>query len=151
MLCFVDFLFILIVYHSFFFVLLLIFVFYRLFEREKERKRGRGHKERGSTVKSAGGSSREPGFNFLHPHGSSHLSVTPVPGDLMPSYRHTHTNDTKAHKMLIKKIFEKRCNCSKQSVPTDVNDPDSLQYLVQQHPGPYAIATIYKNTVIHRK
>jgi hypothetical protein len=28
-----------------------------------------------------------PEFNSQHPHGSSHLSVTPVPEDLMPSYR----------------------------------------------------------------
>ena len=41
----------------------------------------------GSVVKSC--SSRGPGFNSQHPHGSSQLSVAPIPGDLTPSYQHT--------------------------------------------------------------
>lgn len=31
---------------------------------------------------------RKPGFISQHPHGDSKLSVTAVPGDLMPSHRH---------------------------------------------------------------
>ena len=41
-----------------------------------------------SAVKSTGCSSRGPGFNSQHLHGSSQLSVTPVPGDVMSTYRH---------------------------------------------------------------
>ena len=40
-------------------------------------------REMGSVVKSIGYSSRGPGFNSQHPHGSLYLSVTPVPGDLI--------------------------------------------------------------------
>ena len=40
----------------------------------------------GSGVKSTGYSSRGPGFNSQHLHDSSHLSVTPVPGDLTQIY-----------------------------------------------------------------
>ena len=37
-------------------------------------------------VKSIGCSSRGPEFNSQHPHGGSQPSVTPVLGDLMPSF-----------------------------------------------------------------
>ena len=42
-----------------------------------------------SMVGSTGCSSREPGFNSQHSHGSSQLSVTPVPVDLKTSHRDT--------------------------------------------------------------
>jgi hypothetical protein len=48
----------------------------------------------------------EPRFNSQHPHGSSHLSVTPVPGLLTPSHRHTcrqNTNKNKTKKLYFKK------------------------------------------------
>ncbi|CAO2590642.1 hypothetical protein LEMLEM_LOCUS5939, partial [Lemmus lemmus] len=47
----------------------------------------------GSVVKSTDCSSRGPGFNSQHPHGSSQLSEDPVPGDLT-----LHTN---AHKIKV--------------------------------------------------
>jgi len=43
----------------------------------------------GSEVKSTRRSSRGPGFNSQHPHGSSKLSVAPDPGDPIASHRHT--------------------------------------------------------------
>ena len=42
---------------------------------------------------------RGPGFNSQHSHGGSLLSVTPVPGLLMPSHRHTCTENINAHKI----------------------------------------------------
>jgi hypothetical protein len=39
-------------------------------------------------LRALGCSSRGPGFNSQHPHGSSQLSVTPVPADPTPSHRH---------------------------------------------------------------
>lgn len=41
-------------------------------------------------------SSRGRGFNFQYPYGSS-LSVTPVPGELAPSHRHTCAQNTSEH------------------------------------------------------
>ena len=41
-----------------------------------------------SVVKSTDYSSRGPRFNSQHPHGSSQLSVTPVPGDPTPMGKH---------------------------------------------------------------
>jgi hypothetical protein len=38
-------------------------------------------------------------FNYQHLHGSSHLSITPVPADLTPSYRYKHRQSTNAHKI----------------------------------------------------
>jgi hypothetical protein len=43
-------------------------------------------------------SSRRFRFNSQHPHGSAHLSVTPVPGDLTPSHRHTRRQNTNERK-----------------------------------------------------
>ena len=43
----------------------------------------------GSEVKSTDCSSRRPRFNSQHPHGSSQLSVTPVPGNLTPLHQLT--------------------------------------------------------------
>ena len=40
-----------------------------------------------SAVESTDCSSRGPRFNSQHPHNSTYLSVTPVPGDLTPSHR----------------------------------------------------------------
>jgi hypothetical protein len=39
----------------------------------------------GSVVKSAGCSSRGPGFSSQHPHEDLQPSVTSAPGDLVPS------------------------------------------------------------------
>jgi hypothetical protein len=52
----------------------------------------------GSAVKNTGCSSRRPGFNSQHPHGTSQLSVTPVPEDLAPFHRHAFRQNTNAHK-----------------------------------------------------
>jgi hypothetical protein len=52
----------------------------------------------GKTVKSSGLSTRRPGFNSEHPHGSSPLSVTPAPVYLKPSHRHTCRKNTNAYK-----------------------------------------------------
>jgi len=49
-------------------------------------------------VKSSGCSSRGPGFNLQHPHGSSLRFVNPVPGGLTPSHRHTCRQNTDTHK-----------------------------------------------------
>ena len=40
-----------------------------------------------------------------HPHGSSQLSITPVPGDPAPLYRHTCRQNANAHE--IKNKFKK--------------------------------------------
>jgi hypothetical protein len=54
----------------------------------------------GLVVKSTGCSSRGPVFNAQCPHGSSLLSVIPVPGDLDRS-RHTLRQNTNAPKIKI--------------------------------------------------
>ena len=36
-------------------------------------------------------------ISSTHPHGGSQLSITPVPGDLTPSYRHICKQNTKIH------------------------------------------------------
>jgi hypothetical protein len=41
----------------------------------------------GLVVKRTGCSSRGPEFNSQHLHGSSQLSITIVPGDLVPPHR----------------------------------------------------------------
>jgi hypothetical protein len=38
-----------------------------------------------------------PRFNSQHPHNSSQLSVTPVPGDSIPLPRHTYRQNTNGH------------------------------------------------------
>jgi hypothetical protein len=48
----------------------------------------------GSGIRSNGCSSRGPEFHSRHPHGSSQLSVAPVPEDLTPSHRHTCRQNT---------------------------------------------------------
>ena len=60
----------------------------------------------GSVVMSTGCSSKGPRFNSQHPHGSSQLSVTPVPGDLTPSHRHTSGQNTNVHKIKINKSLK---------------------------------------------
>jgi hypothetical protein len=57
----------------------------------------------GSEVKSTGCFSRGPGFNSQHPHGSSKLSITSVPGDLTPSHRYPCKQNTNAHEIKINK------------------------------------------------
>ena len=70
----------------------------------------------GSGFKSTGCSCRGPGFDSQHPHGSSQVCASPVPGDLMPSsglhrpcrhrvYRHTCRQNTHTHKMKEIKSF----------------------------------------------
>ena len=44
----------------------------------------------GSAVKSTYCSSRGPGFNSQHPHGSSQLSVTPVSDTLTQTHMQAH-------------------------------------------------------------
>ena len=56
----------------------------------KERKKGGGRKEKGgwkdgSVFKCICCSSIGPRFNSQHLHDNSELSITPIPGDLMPS------------------------------------------------------------------
>ena len=62
-------------------------------------------------VKSTGCSSRGPRFNSQHSHGSSQLFVTPVPGDLTSSHRHTCKPNTNAHKIKINLIKQKQTKC----------------------------------------
>jgi hypothetical protein len=52
----------------------------------------------GSEFESTDCSSRGPGFNSQHPQSSSQLSVTPVPGDLIPSHTHICRQVTNAYK-----------------------------------------------------
>lgn len=52
----------------------------------------------GSEAKSTGCPSGGPWFSFQNPHGSSQMSITVVPGDLTPSYRHTCKTKTKSKK-----------------------------------------------------
>lgn len=52
-------------------------------------------------VKSTVYSSREPGFNSQHQHGDSWLYASSVPGNLVPSHRHTCRQSTNAHKIFI--------------------------------------------------
>ena len=54
-----------------------------------EGRRKRSGWRDGSALKSTDCSSRGPEFNSQHPHGSSHLSVTPLPGDLTSSHQCT--------------------------------------------------------------
>jgi hypothetical protein len=51
----------------------------------------------GSLVKTTGCSSRERRLSSQHPHGCSRLPVTPVPGLLTPSHRHTCQQNTNKH------------------------------------------------------
>ena len=61
----------------------------------------------GFSTKSTHCSSRGSRFNSQHPHGNSQLFVTPVPGDLTPSHRYTHRQNTNAHKIILKnKLFQ---------------------------------------------
>lgn len=62
-----------------------------LFPLEIYRNRGSvksivlGGRDMAQLLKSTGCSSREPRFDSLHPHRGSQLSVTLVPGNLIPS------------------------------------------------------------------
>jgi hypothetical protein len=67
----------------------------------------------GSAVKSTDCSSGGPRFNSQQPHGNLQLSVTPVPGDPMPSHRYTCRQNTNAHKIKINKsLLTKRLSRS---------------------------------------
>lgn len=59
-------------------------------------------------------STSQPPFNSQHPHGSSAVSVTPVPGDLMPSsglHRHqTCTQCTNIRAGKTAKYIKKNCS-----------------------------------------
>ena len=74
-------------------------------KREKEREREEmGGRRDGSVVKSTGCSSQGPKFNFQHPHGSSQLSPTPVPGNPTPLHRHRcRQTPIQIHKSLKRK------------------------------------------------
>jgi hypothetical protein len=56
---------------------------------------------RDGSVAEINNSPREPRLNSQHPPGDSQLSVTPVPGDLTPSHRHSCKQNTNEHKMKI--------------------------------------------------
>lgn len=71
-----------------------------------------GGTELGSTIKSTGCSSREPRFNSQHPHRRPQLSITPLPGDLTPSYRHTCRQNTNVH---FKKKRKEHCSFTDDS------------------------------------
>jgi hypothetical protein len=53
----------------------------------------------GSGVKRTDCFYRRSEFNSQHPHGGSQLSVTPIPGDLTLSHRHTCRQNSKANKI----------------------------------------------------
>jgi hypothetical protein len=53
-------------------------------KQNRRRRRDRVWR-RGSAVKCSGNSSRESKFDSQHPHDSTELPVTLVPGDLIPS------------------------------------------------------------------
>jgi hypothetical protein len=61
----------------------------------------------GSEVENTGCSSRRPGFNSQHPHGSSQPSVTPLSGDLKPSHRHTCSQNINVYNIIINYFFKK--------------------------------------------
>lgn len=50
-------------------------------------------------VNSTGCSSRGPGFKSHHQHDSSKLSVTPLSGVVMPSYRYACRKNNSVHKI----------------------------------------------------
>jgi hypothetical protein len=45
-------------------------------------------------------------IQFPAPHGGSHLSVTPVPGDSTPSHRHTYRQNETHKRKHFKKSME---------------------------------------------
>ena len=47
---------------------------------------------------------RGPGFKLKHPHSNSQLSVTPAPGDLIATHRHTCRQKNNAHKIKTNKF-----------------------------------------------
>jgi hypothetical protein len=55
-------------------------------------------------------------FNSQHPHGSSQLSITPVPGDLTPSHRQTCKQNTNAYKIKNKLFKEKKKKVTRNSM-----------------------------------
>lgn len=65
-----------------------------------QRPKARGWRA-GSGVKSTGCPSRGPVFKPQYTHGSSQLSVTPVPGTLSKTLTPTCKQNTSAHKMKI--------------------------------------------------
>jgi hypothetical protein len=69
----------------------------------KRNVRGAGPMAAG---KSIGCSSKGPRFNSQHAHGSSPKSVTSVPGDMLPSYRHTGRQNTNALQIKMNNIFK---------------------------------------------
>jgi hypothetical protein len=64
-------------------------------------KSGYGGWRDSSVIKSTNCSSRGPGFDSQQPHGSSHLSVTPVAGNLTPSQRQKCRQNTNALKIKV--------------------------------------------------
>jgi hypothetical protein len=86
-------------------------------------------------VKSPSCSSRGPGFNSQHPHSSSQLFVTLVPGDLTPSNRHTCRQNTNVHE---------------KKKPTLIYDGEMAQWLRAQTALPKVLNSIPSNhTAVH--
>lgn len=79
----------------------------------------------GSVDQSTGCFSRGPWFNTQHSYGSSQLSLSPGPGELTLSYRHTFRQNTNAHEVKRNKL----CVCFLTGFPMFVSrcltHPDS--------------------------
>ena len=67
--------------------------FKHITQKKKKLRTTVGGWRDGSVVKSTDSSSRGSGFNYQHPHGSSQLSVIPVPGDPTPMAKHQCTEN----------------------------------------------------------
>ena len=58
-----------------------------------------------SEVKNTDCSCRGLGFNSQYPHGTTQLSVTPVPGDPTLSHRHACRQNTNAYEIKISTFY----------------------------------------------
>jgi hypothetical protein len=58
----------------------------------------RGNRDMAHQLRILDCSFRVPRFNSQHPHDSSQLSSTPIPGDLTHSHKHTYRQNTNALK-----------------------------------------------------
>ena len=63
-------------------------------------------------MKSTDCSSKGSDLNSQHPHGSSQLSITPVPGDHTSSHRHIRRQSTNANKIQSLKMLIRLENIS---------------------------------------
>ncbi|EDL87703.1 putative RNA methylase MDS024, isoform CRA_b [Rattus norvegicus] len=66
----------------------------------------------GSVVKSTDCFHLRLKFNSQHPRGSSQLSVTPVPGLLIPIHRHACWQNTSAHKIKVNRQVDRSVSIS---------------------------------------